>query len=166
MGFEPNSSALQFDSNEVEGALEDLDVLLADLLLKIGAASDEYLQVDANLTPDAQLESLVYGRFLSPEARQEFFERYKEIENLWEILSPSPELRDHIKAYKRLSQLYATVRAAYSEAGSYLADLEHKTRKLVEETAVQDGLGRFSKVVTFDVQTLEALKRDDGPDEE
>lgn len=160
------NKALQFDSHAVKGALEDLNVLMGDLLVKIGEAGEEYLQVDNDLTPDAQLESLIYGRFLSPEVRQEFFEKYKEIENLWEILSPSPELRDHIKTYKRLSQLYATVRSAFSQTGTFLADLEHKTRKLVEETAVQDGLGRFSKVVTFDVQTLESLRRDDGPEEE
>jgi hypothetical protein len=39
---------------------------------------------------------VVYGRFLEPEARKAFFEAYKDIESLWEILSPSPELRDHI----------------------------------------------------------------------
>jgi type I restriction enzyme R subunit len=75
-------------------------------------------------------------------------------------------LRDHVKNYKRLSQLCATVRSAYSQSGTFLADLEHKTRKLVEETAVQDGLGRFSKVVTFDVETLESLRAEEGPDEE
>lgn len=159
------NKALQFDSNAVKGALEDLDILLADLLRKIAASAEEYLQVDGNASPDAQLESVVYGRFLSPDARKQFFEEYKAIENLWEILSPSPELRDHIKTYKRLSQLYATVRSAYSETGNFLADLEHKTRRLVEETAVQDGLGRFSKVVTFDVETLKVLKKEDGPEE-
>lgn len=160
------NKALQFDSNAVKGALEDLDVLFVDLQQKITVAAGDYLQVDSSKTPDAQLESLVYGRFLVPEARQEFFETYKQIENLWEILSPDGQLVDYIKPYKRLSQLYATVRSAYSEVGTYLADLEHKTRKLVEETAVQDGLGRFSKVVTFDVQTLQSLKNDDGSEEE
>jgi type I restriction enzyme R subunit len=47
--------------------------------------------------------------------RKVFFEAYKEIENLWEILSPSPELRDHIKTFKGLAQLYAAVRNAYSD---------------------------------------------------
>ena len=157
--------ALQFDSNAIKGALEDLDILMVDLLERITASAEEYLQVDGKASPDAQLESLVYGRFLSPDSRKQFFEEYKAIESLWEILSPSPELRDHIKTYKRLSQLYATVRSAYSETGNFLADLEHKTRRLVEETAVQDGLGRFSKVVIFDIQTIEALKKNDGPDE-
>jgi type I restriction enzyme, R subunit len=157
--------ALRFDSDAVKGALEDLDVLMADLLEKLAMATQEYLQVDSAATADAQLESLVYKRFLEPDARSAFFDEYKDIENLWEILSPSPELRDHIKTYKQLSQLYAAVRNAYSQTPSFLADLEHKTRRLVEETAAQDGLGRFSKVVTFDVETLESIRKEDGPDE-
>lgn len=159
------NKALRFDSDAVRGALEDLDILMASLHEKINAAAAEYLEVDASKSPDAQLDALVWKRFGAPEARKQFFEDYKDIENLWEILSPSAELRDHIKTYKRLSQLYAAVRNAYSQTTRYLGDLEHKTRRLVEETAVQDGLGRFSKVVTFDVDTLESLKNEEGPEE-
>lgn len=158
--------ALRFDSSDVEGALEDLDVLLADLLDKIDAASTEYLQVESGQGADEQLESLVYGKFLTEDARKEFFDAYRDIESLWEILSPSAELRDHIATYKQLSVLYAAVRNAYSDAGGFTADLEHKTKRLIEESATQEGLGRFSKVATFDVQTLEAIGKDDGPPEE
>jgi len=157
--------ALRFDSADIEGALEDLDTLMADLLQKIDAASSEYLQVDSGHGADEQLESLVYGKFISEVERKKFFDDYRDIESLWEILSPSAELRDHIVTYKRLSVLYAAVRNAYSEATSFTADLEHKTKRLIEESATQDGLGRFTKVATFDVQTLEALGKDDGPPE-
>ncbi|QZH62855.1 HsdR family type I site-specific deoxyribonuclease [Mycolicibacterium farcinogenes] len=158
--------ALQFDSADVEGALQDLDVLMADLLMKIEAAATEYLEVTAGQGADEQLESIVYGKFVSDHERKKFFDDYRDIESLWEILSPSAELRDHITTYKRLSVLYAAVRAAYSEAAGFTADLEHKTKRLIEESATQEGLGRFTKVATFDVPTLEALGGDDGPPEE
>jgi type I restriction enzyme, R subunit len=114
---------------------------------------------------DERLEKLVYGRFLDPEPRKAFFESYKEIEALWEILSPSPELRDHIATFKRLAQLYATVRNAYADRIGYVADLAYKTRRLVEESATQEGLGRLTKTVTFDVKTLEGLRGEPGSDE-
>lgn len=159
------TKALSFDAADVNGALEDLDLLMVSLHEKIAAAASNYLEVDSALSPDAQLESVVYGRFLDPEARKVFYDDYKDVEALWEILSPDAQLRDHIITYKRLSQLYAAVRAAFSENGSFLGDLEHKTKRLIEEGAIQDGLGRFSKVVTFDIDALESLKTDDGPDE-
>jgi type I restriction enzyme R subunit len=160
------NKALRFDSDAVAGALEDLETLMVDVLNKIRAAEVEYLQVDGKATADEQLESLVYGKFLSDDVRKKFFNDYRDIEALWEILSPSAELRDHIKTYRRLSVLYAAVRNAYSEGTSFLADLEHKTKRLIEENAEQLKLGRFTKVATFDVETLKGLRNDDGPPEE
>lgn len=157
--------ALRFDSADLGGAIEDLETMMQDLHERIAAGADNYLEVDSKDSPDQQLEKVVYGRFIDPNARKTFFEDYKDIEALWEILSPSAELRDHIKTYKRLSQLYAAVRNAYSETGGFLGDLEHKTRRLVESSAEQEGLGRIAKVVTFDVEALEQLKVEEGPDE-
>jgi type I restriction enzyme, R subunit len=36
---------------------------------------------------------------------------------------------------------------------------------LLEQSAAQDGLGRLTKSVTFDVKTIEALRSDKGSDE-
>ena len=157
--------ALQFDSSDVSGVIEDLDVLLQDFLQRIEQAKKDYLESDASGTPDERLERLVFGRFLTPEARKAFFEHYKEIEALWEILSPDPALRDHIATYKQLSQLYAAVRNAYAEKVGFVADLAYKTRRLIEESAEQHGLGRLTKTVTFDVATLKSLRGEDGSDE-
>ncbi|MFG6892031.1 type I restriction endonuclease subunit R [Burkholderia pseudomallei] len=157
--------ALKFDSDDVSGVIEDLDVLLVDFQQKINRAEKDYLDAGEGGGADERLERLIYGRFLAPEARKAFFEAYKEIETLWEILSPSPELRDHIASYKQLSQLYAAVRNAYAEKVGFVADLAYKTRRLIESRATQNGLGRLTKSVTFDVQTLESLRGEKGSDE-
>lgn len=157
--------ALQFDSSDVSGVIEDLDLLLKEFLGKIEEAKSAYLDIGDDGGADEKLEKLVYGRFIDPEARKAFFEVYKDIEALWEILSPSPELRDHITTFKRLAQLYAAVRNAYGNRVGYVADLAHKTRRLIEENAVQDGLGRLTKTITFDTKTLEGLRGEPGTDE-
>ena len=107
--------ALRFDSTDVSGVIEDLDLLLADLLIKLGDAETKHLKDEGTGGADQILERIVYGRFLAKESRAAFFEDYKEIEALWEILSPSPELRDHIDTYKQLAELYAIVRNAYAD---------------------------------------------------
>jgi type I restriction enzyme R subunit len=157
--------ALAFDSSDVSGVIEDLDVLLQDFQKRIAQVKQDYLDGDTSGTPDERLEKLVFGRFLTPEARKTFFEAYKDIESLWEILSPSPELRDYIETYKQLSLLYAAVRNAYAEKVGFIADLAYKTRRLIEENAEQQGLGRLTKTVTFDVATLQSLRSDKGSDE-
>ena len=157
--------ALQFDSSDVSGVIEDLDLLLEDFFDKIEKAKAEYLESGDKGGADERLEKIVYGRFLDPESRQAFFEAYKEIEALWEILSPSPELCDHIAAFRGLARLYAAVRNAYASRVNYATDLANKTRFLVQESASQEGLGNLTKTVTFDVSTLEALRREPGSDE-
>jgi type I restriction enzyme, R subunit len=156
--------ALQFDRSDVSGVIEGLDLLQLDLLTKLAAARIDYLDTDAEGGADERLEAVVYGCFLDPEPRKAFFERYKEIEALWEILSPSPDLRDHILTFKRLARLYAAVRNAYADRVGYVADLANKTADLVKDNAAQYGLGDVIKTVTFDLKTLEALRAESGSD--
>ena len=157
--------ALKFDSDDVSGVIEDLDVLMADFQQKIVLVKADYLGDVGDGGADEKLEKVVYGRFLATDVRKTFFERYKEIEALWEILSPSPELRDHIATYKQLSVLYAAVRNAYADKVGFVADLAYKTRRLIEENATQQGLGRLTKSITFDTKTLQSLRGDTGTDE-
>ena len=157
--------ALKFDSDDVAGAIEDLDLLLADFKTKIGKAEADYLDAGEGGDADERLERVIYGRFLEPEPRKAFFEAYKDIEDLWEILSPSKDLVDHISSFKRLAQLYAAVRNAYADKVGFVADLAYKTRRLVEQNATQEGLGSLTKSVTFDVKTLEALRSEKGSPE-
>ena len=157
--------SLQFDSHDVSGVIEDLDVLLADFKVKIAQAESVYLKPLDGGDADERLERVVYGQFLELAARKAFYEEYKHLESLWEILSPSPELREYIVTFKRLAQLYAAVRNAYAEKVGFIADLAYKTRLLVEQSATQEGLGLVTKSVTFDVKTLESLRTDKGSDE-
>lgn len=149
--------ALKFDSTDVDGVIESLDTLMTDFKVKIEAAKKLYLNVEAG-PADEKLEKMVFGEFLDKDRRKTFFETYKEIESLWEILSPSAELRPYISTFEQIATLYAAVRNAYAKKFGFTADLAYKTQKLVEKNAVQSGLGDIVKSVTFDVRTLESIK--------
>lgn len=157
--------ALRFDSSDVSGVIEDLDLLLEDLLIKLAEAEAEYLDDGETGGADERLEQIIYGRFLEKETRTAFFEAYKEIEELWEILSPSPELRDHIDTYKRLAELYAVVRNAYADSVDYVVDLANKTRTLVQESATQRNLVLELPSITFDARTIKAFQNEPGSEE-
>ena len=171
--------ALQFDSSDVTGVIEDLDLLMQDFQSRISKAKADYLDSEdgnravetaAPAAPhgedtDRRLEQVVYTRFLDPDARKRFFSEYKGVEALWEVLSPCEELRDHIDTFRRLTQLYAVVRNAYADRPDLVTDLARKTRRLVEESAEMQGLGNLTKAVTFDLRTLAALRKGSGSDE-
>ncbi len=48
---------------------------------------------------------VLYCMYLDKSRRQEFVEFFKEVETLYEIVSPPPELRDHIEDFNRLADL-------------------------------------------------------------
>ena len=157
--------AMQFDSSDVSGVIEDLHLLVKDFKDRMQKAKADYLMDELVGTEDERLERIVYGRFLDLEQRTTFFEAYKNIEAQWEILSPSSELRDYIDTYRLLAQLYATVRNAYAENADYAVDLAGKTRRIVQEGVIQEGLRNMTNPVTFDVETLNVLQGESGSDE-
>ena len=157
--------ALQFDSSDVSGAIEGLDDLLTDFQEKISRAKTDYLEDFGGGIEDERLEQVVFGHLMDLENRTTFFDTYKEIEALWEILSPSVELRDYIGTYRLLAQLYATVQTAYSTGVGAAPDLARKTSRMLQGKTKQEGLGNLTKSVTFDAQTLNALREKGGSDE-
>lgn len=91
------------------------------------------------------------------------WEEFKELEALWEIVSPDPALRDHVATFRPLAQWYAAVRNEYAERIGFVDDLAHKTRRLVQESARQEGIGRLTAGVTFDTGAVQTLREAPGP---
>ncbi len=151
------NKALAFDSQDVSGVIEDLDLLLAEFRRLLTEAQTRYLAPLAGGN-DKQLETLLYEVFLASEARQEFIDNYRQIESLYEILSPSPELREHIETFRQLADLYLMVRNAYGSPTRFYEDVARKTEQMVREMASTYAPVATGKVVEFDLKTLQALR--------
>lgn len=151
------NKALSFDSNEVSGVIEDLDVLLERFRELMGEPAKRFLDAGSG-SPDEQLEKQLYERFFDKDRRREFFEFYQEVETIYEILSPDPALREYIDTYKRLSDLYAALRSEYASRGGLFAyDLAHKTEMLLRSTESMEGPQGTTKTVEYDEKALAAL---------
>ena len=157
------NKALAFDSDEVSGVIEDLDLLLARFRELMRGPAQKYLRPMRG-GKDEQLERLLYEELLDKDRRQAFVDLFKELETLYEILSPSPELRDDMDDYRRLADLYAMLRNAYGSKTVFYEDLAHKTELLVRETAATYGPVAGASV-EFDEQALAALKQGKGSDQ-
>jgi type I restriction enzyme, R subunit len=159
------NKALAFDSDDVNGVIEDLDVLFARFTEMMEGPGQAYL-VAAGIRGgnDERLDTLLYDTFLDKEKRQAFTEFFKEVETLYEILSPDPQLRDYIDDYNHLADLYVMLRNAYGKKTTFLGDIAHKTVMLVRENATAHGLDKLSKTVEFDEAALKALKDEKGSD--
>ena len=99
-----------------------------------------------------------------PSGRKEFYKFFKEIEALYEILSPSPDLRDHVDDFGILSVLYRIVLNAFRKKTALYGDVARKTELLVREMVETYGLKTTMPVFKINEKTLQAIKESGASD--
>ena len=158
--------ALAFDSDDINGLIEGIDVLQARFVELMAGPAKDYLPDRGSYEPaDARIERLLYVAFADTEKREAFLALFDELEDLYEILSPASWLHDHIGPYGELAALHAMVSNAYGRKTGFLGNLARKTELLVRENASAYGLDRVGQPVDLDAETLRALKQRPGSDE-
>lgn len=158
--FENLEKALAFDSDTVASVIENLNVLRDRFATLMGSAAEPYLALCRGSIDDKALERAV-AAFMEKERREAFFSFFRELENLYEILSPDAFLRPFINDYARLAALYAVVRNAFSTQPALVRDLMRKTEELVQKHAQTEGLVTTLPVVNIDENVLASIRYDD-----
>lgn len=130
--FENLEKALAFDSKDVQSVIEGLDVLRARFKERMTKGLGEYLPSVKGKTPDKAAEAAL-ELFRDENKRQEYYGYFRELEDLYEILSPDPFLREFVEDYQKLADLYALLRSAYDNQGITDRELARKTAHLVQE---------------------------------
>lgn len=159
--FENLTKALAFDSDEVESAIKNVDVLRAEFTRLMAMTAQPYLDLCRGPMDDKAAERAIEG-FIEKNAREAFYKFFKEIENLYEILSPDAFLRAYIDDYARLSALFNLLREAYGAKRGLIGDLMRKTEALIRENATVTGFAGLLPIVKINEETLAALKQKDG----
>jgi len=155
--------ALRFDSKDVSGVVENLDVLFADFIRRMTGPAKDYLAIATGRMDDKAVERAI-DAFEDKKKREAFYKFFKELENLYEILSPDPGLRDFITDYGRLATLYEVVRNAYGAKTTFLGDVAKKTEQLIRDTAGYSGLTKTAKPVVIDEKMLAKIRESQASD--
>jgi type I restriction enzyme R subunit len=129
--FDKLEKALAFDSDEINAIVKDLKLLKVLFKNKMESKAPEYLGLIARNFDDKDVDTLI-EHFRDPERRKAFFKEYKEIEMLYEIISPDAFLRPFISDYGTLAAIYAVVRKAYARRVMVDRDFQRKTSELVQ----------------------------------
>jgi type I restriction enzyme R subunit len=161
--FDKLENALAFDSDVVSGVIENLDVLKERFATLMAEEADGYLALARGNIDDKAVERII-ETFTDKEAREEFSTFFKEIETLYEIISPDPFLGDYIERYQQLAAIFAIVRVQFRVKGSPIKDLMKKTEELVRKNVGAAGLDNLLPIYKINDETLEALKKDTGSD--
>jgi type I restriction enzyme R subunit len=123
----------------------------------------EYLPIPQGLTGDKAAET-VLDHFRDEERRNEFYEFFTELEELYEILSPDPFLGPWLPDYQKLAEFYELLRACYDMGAPLDRSVLRKTAQLVQEHTLTSCIRTPDKVHKLDSKTLEQIAAQEQPD--
>ena len=156
--FDKLEKALAFDSEEINAIVKDLKLLKLLFQNKMESKAPEYLVLITRNFDDKDVDTLI-EHFRDPARRKEFFKEYKEIEMLYEIISPDAFLRPYIENYGTLSAIYDVVRKAYTKSVPVDREFLRKTNSLVQDTVSVTHIYPPDDTVLIGPGTLEAIKK-------
>jgi type I restriction enzyme R subunit len=160
--FDKLEKALAFDSEEINAIVKDLKLLKVLFKNKMESKAVAYLALIERNFNDKDVDTLI-EHFRDPERRKEFFKEYKEIEMLYEIISPDAFLRPFIDDYATLSNIYQVVRNAYTRRVYVDRDFQKKTNALVQMHIGASVSEPEAEYVVIDYSTIETIKaKDEG----
>jgi type I restriction enzyme R subunit len=156
--FENLEKALAFDSEVVASVIQNINVLKDRFAVLMREQALVYLALYQGPVDDKTIERAIEA-FADKQERERFCQFFKELQTLYEIISPDPFLRDYIHDYGRISFLYELVRNAFVRYPGLYWDIAKKTEGLVREMAEAYGLERTLHLTKIDEKALSALKR-------
>jgi type I restriction enzyme R subunit len=156
--FDKLEKALAFDSDEVNAIVKDIGLLKQLFKAKMESKAKAYLALVTQNFNDKDVDNLI-EHFRDKDRRKEFFKEYKEIEMLYEIISPDAFLRPFLDDYATLSSIYAVVRKAYAKTVYIDKAFQRKTNELVQKHIDSTVMEQGDKFVKLDHATIDAIKK-------
>jgi type I restriction enzyme R subunit len=161
--FDNLERALAFDSEDIQGVVEGLDVLKERFRQLMEQGRGDYLGIVAGLSGDKAVEA-VLEHFRDPDGRDKFYRYFRELQEVYEILSPDEFLRPFLDEYRTLSELYQVLRSSYEARPVASLDFLKKTARLVQEHTCGSMVREPPAIYGIDVETLGRLVQEDAPD--
>jgi type I restriction enzyme R subunit len=161
--FDKLEKALAFDSDEINAIVKDLKLLKVLFHNKMEQQAPGYLALIERNFDDKDVDALI-EHFRDPERRKAFFKEYKEIEMLYEIISPDAFLRPFIDDYGALSAVYDVVRKAYSKRIQVDRDFQKKTSELVQKHVGASYIQPVFEVLEINENTVKYIADHKGGD--
>lgn len=161
--FDKLEKALAFDSEEINAIVKDLKLLKVLFQNKMQQQAPAYLALIERNFDDRDVDTLI-EHFRDPERRKAFFKEYKEIEMLYEIISPDAFLRPFIDGYGTLSAIYDVVRKAYTRRVQVDRAFQQKTSELVQKYVGSSYIQPVYEVLQLNEDTVRYLTEHQGGD--
>jgi type I restriction enzyme R subunit len=161
--FDKLEKALAFDSEEINAIIKDLDLLKQLFESRMKERAPAYVGLVERKFDDKDVDNVI-EHFRDKGRREQFFKDYREVEMLYEIISPDAFLRPFLDDYSTLSAIYAVVANAYTKTVYVDRAFQKKTNELVQKHIGVDKLERVTEFVEINANTIDLIKKQSGGD--
>ncbi len=158
--FERLEKALAFDSDVVASVIRNIDILKSTFESLMKDKARPYLELIGRRFDDKAVERAI-EIFSDKDKRENFYKFFKQLEMLYEIISPDKFLRDYINNYWRISYLYSIIRNAFAKRILLDKELMRKTSDLVKKHVYSTDISSTLPIYEIKEDTLEVLKKSD-----
>ena len=157
--------ALDFDESIVDSAMINLDVMKKDFVKVLDDIMDVFVSVNIE---DPSIDNLrrCLKIFIDNKDKQQFFEsKYSKLKLLFEILSPDPFLKEHLRKFEWITSFYLAFIKEFKSADNnmiLLAEYGEKIKKIIQNEIDYEGITKnFRELKVNDLYTLERLDKMD-----
>jgi type I restriction enzyme R subunit len=161
--FERLERALAFDSDVVGSVIKNIDVLKASFEKLMKEKAKPYLELTKGRLDDKAVEKAI-EYFSNKDRREDFYNFFKQLQMLYEIISPDKFLRDYMNDYWRISYLYSIIRNAFTRKVILDKELMRKTADLVKQHVYTTDISSALPIYEIKEDTLKALKESNKSD--
>ncbi len=161
--FDNLEKALMFDSQDIEGVVNDIKLLKDRFKDLMAEAEKTYLLIITGTKKDKQIEA-VLNHFIEEEVREEFYQFFKETSQIYDIISPDSFLRPFISDYETLVDIYKVVKESYEHRVLIDKEFSKKTAKLVQEHTKSGEIKLSLDIYKLDEELLEKIEKSNSSD--
>jgi len=158
--FEKLERALAFDSDVVTSVIQNIEVLKQLFATMMKEQAPDHLAYAKGWDDKAKERAVEH--FKDKDRRGDFFKWFRQLQNLYDIISPDAFLRPYVDDYLALSQLYALIRNAYSDRVYADLEMSNKTRELLQEHTITGQLELPGAIHSLGPEELAKLKESDA----
>ena len=166
--FRRLKDALEFDAKDLSDIVEvvqDIEILKKSFSEKIAAMKSEYLDTLSVDRPD-KVVSEILENLKEGNTRQKYYARWKEIEDMYNIISPDDFLRPHLSDFEKFARIYNILRMYYDNKQKPDIDLSRKTAELVREYTSTGEFQPPRSTYSINDETLSKIKAEHKTDRE
>jgi type I restriction enzyme, R subunit len=160
--FEKLEKALAFDSDVVTSVIQNIEVLKQLFATMMKEQASNYLPFAKGWDDKAKEKAVAH--FEEKNRRGDFFKWFRQLQNLYDIISPDSFMRPFIDDYLLLSELYAFIRNAYGERIYVDREISNKTRDLLQKHTISGQLELPGAIHALGPEELEKLRESDTSD--